>query len=127
MKLLSTTLRTLAFCAGAAFATFPAHAGPDEGGAGTPLGPLHLADKGEEWRNLWMPQAGANVMNDSVSGDQQMAEIVAAYTRSMLDSGGWVNTLMSNSIYTAAHPLMTVAVGSGATSPADISAEAVSL
>jgi hypothetical protein len=47
-----------------------------------------------------------------------MDEIVASYTRSLMDKGGWENTLMTNSEYTAANPLLAVGVGSGATSPA---------
>jgi hypothetical protein len=39
------------------------------------------------------------------------------FTRSILDRGGWENTVMTNSHYTATNPLLAVGVGSGATSP----------
>lgn len=53
-----------------------------------------------------------------LSGDLQMAEVVASYTRPMLDRGGWDNTLMRDSGYAAANPLLAAQVGSGATSGA---------
>ena len=37
--------------------------------------------------------------------------------RANLDRGGWENTLMTNSSYTATNPLMAVGVGSGVTTP----------
>jgi hypothetical protein len=71
-----------------------------------------------------MPQASANAVAVALSGDQQMGEVVASYTRSILDRGGWENTWMTNSNYTAANPLMAVGVGSGATSPVPASMKA---
>jgi hypothetical protein len=50
--------------------------------------------------------------------------IVASYSLSSLDRGGWENTLMTNSNYTAANPLMAVSVGSGVTTPVAPSIEA---
>jgi hypothetical protein len=117
MKLLSTTFKALAFSTMTVFAMFPAHAGSSEDAMEASLRQYLSADNSTEWQNVWMPQASANAVVVALSGDQQMGEIVASYTRSNLDRGGWENTLMTNSNCTATNPLMAVGVGSGATSP----------
>jgi hypothetical protein len=117
MKLLSTTFKALAICNMAVFATFPAYAGSSEDAMEASLHQYQLANQNTEWQNVWMPQASAHAMTVALSGDQQMDQIVASYSRSSLDRGGWENILMTNSTYTATNPLMAVGVGSGATSP----------
>lgn len=67
---------------------------------------------------LVMFRAIGDVPASPPSGDVQMGQVVAGYTRSTLDRGGWDNTVMHNSEYTAANPLLAVRVGSGATSVA---------
>jgi hypothetical protein len=117
MKLLSTTFKALVICNMAVFATFPAYAGSSEDAMEASLHQYQLAAQSTEWQNVWMPKASANAVAVGMSGDQQMGQIVASYSRSNLDRGGWENTLMTNSNYTATNPLMAVGVGSGATSP----------
>jgi hypothetical protein len=58
----------------------------------------------------------AHATEPTLSGDRLMDAVLAGYTRPVLDRGGWENTLMTNSEYTAANPLLAVGVGSGATS-----------
>jgi hypothetical protein len=118
MKLLSTHVKALVFGTITILVMFPAHAGSAEEAMEASLHQYQMVDAGAEWQNAWMPQASANAVALAPSGDLQMGEIVASYTRSILDRGGWENSLMTNSEYTAANPLLAVGVGSGATSPA---------
>ena len=117
MKLRSTAFKTFAICNMAAFAMFPAHAGSSEDAMEGALHQYHSASNNTEWQNIWMPQASANAIAVAPSGDLQMGEIVASYSRTALDKSGWENSFMSNSNYTAPNPLLAVGVGSGATSP----------
>ena len=116
MKLLSTQFKALAICAMTTVVMFPAHAGSAEDAMEASLHQLQTGNASAEWQNSWMPQASANAVVPTPSGDMLLGEIVASYSRSILDRGGWENTLMTNSEYTAANPLLAVGVGSGATS-----------
>ena len=116
MKRLSTQIKVLAIGAMTFLAMFPAHAGSAEDAMEASLHQFQTGNASAEWQNAWMPQASANAVVPTLSGDMLMGEIVASYSRSILDRGGWENTLMTNSEYTAANPLLAVGVGSGATS-----------
>jgi hypothetical protein len=116
MKLLSKHVKVLAIGAIATAVMFSAYAGSGDEALEAAVFQYQSVDSRIEWQNTWMPQASANAVAISPSGDLLMGEIVASYSRSILDRGGWENTLMTNSEYTAANPLLAVGVGSGATS-----------
>lgn len=116
MTLLSTHFKALAIGAIATMAMPSAHAGSSEDAMEATLQRYQTAKPNAEWQNTWMPHASAHAVAIVLSGDVQMSEMIASYTRSSLDKGGWKNTLMSNSNYTAMNPLLAVDIGSGATS-----------
>jgi hypothetical protein len=68
-----------------------------------------------QWINPWMPTATSILPRTQPSADQKMVWIIAIYTREVLDRGGWVNTVMTNSQYASGNPLSTVRVGEGLT------------
>ena len=119
MKCLPNYFKALAFGAISTLAVFSAHAGSGDDALEASMHLYKASGLDTEWQNVWMPQASAHAPAVSPSGDVQMGEIIASYTRSRLDRGGWENTWMSNSNYTAPNPLLAVGIGSGATSPRD--------
>lgn len=117
MKPLSTqAIRAMAIGIVSTGIVFAAQAGSGEDAMEASLQQYQTLDSTAPWQNVWMPQASGNAVAMLPSGDLQISGIVAGYTRSILDRGGWENTLMTNSEYAAANPLLAVDVGSGATS-----------
>jgi hypothetical protein len=118
MKLRFAPAKALAIGTVSFLVMFQAHAGSGEAAMEASLHTIQAVDSSAQWHNVWMPQASGNAVASAPSGDLQMGAVVAGYTRTNLDRGGWVNTLMRNSGYTAVNPLLAVGVGSGATSVA---------
>lgn len=116
MKLLFSHFKAAITAAISMMFMFSAHAGSGEDAMDATLHLYHAAEPNTEWQNTWMPQASAHAVAITPSGDVQIRWIIASYTRTILDKGGWENTLMSNSKYTASNPLLAVSIGSGATS-----------
>lgn len=116
MQLLPNHFKAWITAAISTMVMFSSHAGSGEDAMEATLHLYHAAEPTIEWQNTWMPQASAHAVAITPSGDVQVRWIIASYTRSVLDKGGWENTLMRNSNYTAANPLLAVSIGSGATS-----------
>jgi hypothetical protein len=68
-----------------------------------------------QWINHLMPAATGIQPHTEASADQKMVGIIASYTREVLDRGGWINTILTNSIYASGNPLLAVRVGEGVT------------
>jgi hypothetical protein len=68
------------------------------------------------WINPLMPQGTGLVTFASVSADEKLQTIVAAYDRASLDRGGWRNAWADGDHYAAGEPLLAVKVGAGVTS-----------
>lgn len=73
-----------------------------------------LSQQGQ-WINHWMPAATGIQPRSEASADQRMVWVIASYTREALDRGGWINAVMSNSMYASGNPLLAVHVGEGLT------------
>jgi hypothetical protein len=116
MKLPTHFAKALAAGAISTLVVFPAHAGSSEDAMAAALRQIQSLDANAEWHNVWMPQASAHAVAPTVLGDRLLAEVVAGYSRPILDRGGWENKLMTNSEYTAANPLLAAGVDSGAIS-----------
>ena len=89
-----------------------------------PLTQKLLAEYGKtsyraEWVNPWMPEAHADVVFGP-SGDEMLTEIIAQYTRKVLDRGGWENAYLSNSDYSVGNLLLLAKIGEGITVTAGI-------
>ena len=73
------------------------------------------SNRQSDWVNPWVPGATGVETRSEISGDGHLNEIVAQYTREMLDRGGWINAMLTNSNYAAGTPLLAVRIGGGVT------------
>lgn len=93
-----------------------AHAGDDSANVimnRTLHGYQQLLSQRDQWINHWMPAATGSQPHTGASADQRMVAIIASYTREVLDRGGWVNSVLTNSEYASGNPLLSARVGEG--------------
>lgn len=103
MKLLPLASRALTLGTAALLMAMPAGAGGAEEAMQAWLDSIPVHTTGAEWHNPWLAQARARADAQAPSADRQMAEILAGYTRALLDRGCWDNALLKPSGATPGH------------------------
>lgn len=104
----------LAVCLLSSFASSAALAGATEDAIAQAVTDYRADASRGVWINPIMPAATGSEIGRN-SADERLTQIVSAYTRALLDRGGWENTILANSRYASGNPLLAVEMGSGMT------------
>jgi hypothetical protein len=132
MKTRAITLAALAFC----LQPLVARAGPADEQLNLNTQQYRSGEVRGQWVNTLMPRASADFVSSSPDGsapsatapgsaDAQMANVLASYTRGVLDAGGWVNPYVTDQSYATGNALLAVRIGEGLTSGPSVASLAV--
>ena len=77
------------------------------------LGTRYKGLERSAWVNKLMPAGVGEAPVQMASFDQQVQQMLAGYTREMLDRGGWRNAFVTEDHYAAGEPLLAAAPGEG--------------